>query len=107
MISIVPLWPFHLCVATFFSAVPAYGIYICKTQIGVQSLIDVQSSNPCPIYMSQTSVPHIYVLFSNRRPITSLTYALTDTLIGEVFKGMMEKFLKSYCVYSGPVDCKI
>jgi hypothetical protein len=32
---------------------------------------------------------------------------ITDTLIGEVFKGMMEKFLKSYCVYSGPVDCKI
>jgi hypothetical protein len=38
-------------------------IYICKTQINIQSLIDVQSSNPCPIPTSQTSVPQIYVPF--------------------------------------------
>jgi hypothetical protein len=35
--------------------------YICKTQIDVQSLIDVQSSNPCPISMSQTSVPFFQI----------------------------------------------
>ena len=85
--------------------------HICKTQILVQLLIDVQSSNICPISMSQTFVPHIYVIFilkisnqrpilksmsffkfsvrrlsnlwsfltfSNRCPMTSLTYALTD-----------------------------
>ena len=40
-------------------------IDICKTHIDVQPLIDVQSSNPCPISTSQTSVPQIYVLFSN------------------------------------------
>ena len=39
--------------------------YICKTQIDVQPLKNVQSSNPCPISMSQTSVPQIYVIFSN------------------------------------------
>jgi len=47
-------------------------LYICKTQI------DIQSSNPCPISTSQTSVPQIYVLFfkfSNWRPMTSLAYA--------------------------------
>jgi len=45
---------------------------MCKTQINVQPLIDVQSSNPCPIFTSQTSVPQIYVLFfklSNWHPI--------------------------------------
>ena len=98
-----------------------YILYICKTQIDVQplSLIDVQSSNPCPISTSETSLPQIYVLFffffffliqilqsasnsqifalftnaqigvhfskcpfltfSNRCPMTSLTYALTLT----------------------------
>ena len=40
-------------------------IYICKTQIDVQPLIDVQSSNPGPISTSQTSVSPTYVLFSN------------------------------------------
>ena len=39
--------------------------YICKTQIDIQLLIKIQSSNPCPISISQTSVPHIFVLFSN------------------------------------------
>ena len=39
--------------------------YICKIQIDVQSLIDVQSSNPCLISTTQTSGPQIYVLFSN------------------------------------------
>jgi len=29
-------------------------IYICKTQIDVQSLIDIKSSNPCPISTLQT-----------------------------------------------------
>jgi hypothetical protein len=38
---------------------------ICKTQIDVQPLIEVQSSNPSPISTSQTSVPQIYVIFSN------------------------------------------
>ena len=63
--------------------------YIFKTQINVQPLIDVQSSNPCPISKSQTSVPQIYVLFSNsqiygcfspRCPMAPLTRALTLTL---------------------------
>jgi hypothetical protein len=40
-------------------------IYICKTQIDVQPLIDVQSSNLGPISTSQTSVSPTYVLFSN------------------------------------------
>ena len=35
------------------------------TQIDVEPLIDIQSSNPCPIFMSQTSVLQNYVLFSN------------------------------------------
>ena len=39
--------------------------YICKIQINVQPLIDVQSSSPCLISMSQTSVSQIYVFFSN------------------------------------------
>jgi hypothetical protein len=29
----------------------------CKTQISIQPLVDVHSSNPCPISTSQTSVP--------------------------------------------------
>jgi hypothetical protein len=36
---------------------------INNTQIDIQPLIDVQSSNPCLISTSQTSVPQIYVLF--------------------------------------------
>ena len=40
-------------------------IYICKTPIDVQPLINIQSSNPCPNSMSQTSAPQIYVLFTN------------------------------------------
>jgi len=52
-------------------------LYICKTQIDVQPLIDVQSSNTCQISTSQTSVPQIGVQFSklsffkisNRHPI--------------------------------------
>ena len=40
-------------------------MYKCKTWIDIQTLIDIQSSNPCLISMSQTSVPQIYVLFSN------------------------------------------
>ena len=53
-----PLWLF------WFGLVHAsigYYIYICKTQIDVQSLIGVQFSNICPFFT-----------FSNRRPITSL-----------------------------------
>ena len=49
---------------------------ICKSQIHVQPLIDVQSSNPFPISTQQTYVPQIYVFFllflfkwSNRRSI--------------------------------------
>jgi hypothetical protein len=38
---------------------------ICKTQIDVRPLIDIQSSNPCPISTSQTYEPQIYVSFSN------------------------------------------
>jgi hypothetical protein len=37
--------------------------YMCKTQIDVQSLIDVQFSNIWPLFT-----------FSNRRPMTSLTF---------------------------------
>ena len=39
-------------------------IYVCKTQIGVQPLNDIQTSNLCR-FLRQTSVPQIYVLFSN------------------------------------------
>ena len=42
-------------------------IYICKTQIDVQSLIDVQFSNIWPFFT-----------FSNQCPITSLTYTSND-----------------------------
>ena len=35
---------------------------ICKTKIDVLSLIDIQSSNICPISKSQTFVPQINVL---------------------------------------------
>ena len=41
---------------------PLYVEYICKTQIDIQPLIDVQSSNLLP-----------FLHFANRRPITSLT----------------------------------
>jgi hypothetical protein len=38
-----------------------YSIYsICKTQIDVEPLIDVQSSNPCPISMSQICTSDIW-----------------------------------------------
>jgi len=79
-------------------------IYV-RLKIDVQPLIDVQSSNQCSISTSQTSVPQIYVLFSNsqigvqfsnlsflkfsnlwpfltfsnQRPMTSLSYALNLT----------------------------
>ena len=42
-----------------------YNIYIYVRLRSTQSLIDVQYLNPRPISMSQTSVPQIYVLFSN------------------------------------------
>ena len=42
-------------------------LYICKTQIDVQPLIDVQFSNIWPFFT-----------FSNQRPITSLTYTSND-----------------------------
>ena len=32
---------------------------------------------------------------------------MTSHPLGEVFEGVMEKFLKSYCVYSGPIDCNV
>lgn len=54
-----------IIIATMTNVIHHY-INICKTQI------DVQSSNPCRISMSQTLVPQIYVLFckfSNPRPI--------------------------------------
>ena len=107
---------YNACICQFFymlwQRVCLYK-YICKTQIDVQPLIDVQSSNLGPISTSQTSVSSTYVLFqilkstsnsqiyvlftnsqigiqflylwqfltfSNRRPMTSLTYALTLTL---------------------------
>jgi hypothetical protein len=47
--------------------------YICKTQIDVQSLIDVQSSNRRPI-LKYMAVFH----FLNRRPMTSLTNTSND-----------------------------
>jgi len=79
---------------------------ICKTQIDVQSLIDVQSSNTCPIYTSQTSVPQIYSQIGVQRCHWCMLQ-MTSYLLGEVFEGMMEKLLKSYCVYSGPIDCNL
>ena len=36
-------------------------VYICKTQIDFQPLINVKSSNSCLISTSQTSVPQIYM----------------------------------------------
>ena len=56
---------------------PLYVEYICKTQIDIQPLIDVQSSNLLP-----------FLHFANRRPITSLTDASTDVTPVEA---MMEK----------------
>jgi hypothetical protein len=63
-------------------------MYICRTQIDVQSLIDVQSSNRRPI-----SNIWPFFTFSNRRPMTSLTYILqmTSHPLGNVFEAMMEK----------------
>ena len=49
-----------LMVSEYFP-VQKYVIHIYVTQIDVQSLIDVQSSNPCPISMSQTSVPFFQI----------------------------------------------
>ena len=57
-----------------------YKMYICKTQIDIQSLSDDQSSNPCPFHTSQTSVRTSdlcpFFKFSNWRPLTSLAYTL-------------------------------
>ena len=56
----------QLFLSTYFHYLPGMWIilnthmYICKTQNDVQPLIDVQSSNSCPISKSQTSVPLIY-----------------------------------------------
>jgi hypothetical protein len=47
--------------------------YICKTQIDIQPLIDIQFSNP------DICTSDICPFFSNRGPMTSLTYALTLT----------------------------
>jgi hypothetical protein len=41
-----------------------YYIYICKTQIDVQPLIDVQSSNRCPI-LKYIAVFHFLILTYN------------------------------------------
>ena len=50
-------------------------IYIYKTQIDVQSQIDVQFSNRRPIFSNIWP----FLTFSNRRPMTtSLTYTSTD-----------------------------
>jgi len=58
-----------------------YTQYICKIQIHVQPLIDVQSSNPRPISTSQTSVPQIYVLFTNSQSVSnSQIYVLFQIL---------------------------
>ena len=38
-------------------------VYICKIRVDVQPLIDIQSSNSCPISTSRTSVSQIYILF--------------------------------------------
>ena len=32
---------------------------------------------------------------------------MTSNPFGDVFEGVMKKFLKSYCVYSGPIDCNV
>ena len=32
---------------------------------------------------------------------------MTSNAFGDVFEGVMKKFLKSYCVYSGPIDCNV
>ena len=50
-----------------FQFVDIIMIYICKTQIGVQPLIDVQFSNPCRISTYLRSMS--FFKFSNRRPI--------------------------------------
>ena len=46
-------------------------LYIGKTQIDVQSLIDVQSSNPSDFYFTEICTSDIcpFFKFSNRRPI--------------------------------------
>jgi len=32
---------------------------------------------------------------------------MTSNPFGDVFEGVMKKFLKSYCVYSDPIDCNV
>ena len=44
---------------------------INNTQIDVQPLIDIQSSNPYLISTSQTSVPQIYVLFQILKSVSN------------------------------------
>ena len=46
-------------------------IYICKTQIDIKIQIDVQSSNPCLISMSQLSVPQMSMAISHFLKSTS------------------------------------
>ena len=70
--------------------------YICKTQIDIQPLIDVQFSNP------DICTSDLYPFFSNRGPMTSLTYALTLTSKSaidlRIWKGCrFENTLKSDC----------
>jgi len=78
-------------------------LYICKTRIDAQPLIDLQSLNPCPISTSRTSVYlrsmsffkfsnlWLFLTFSNRHPMTSLAYTLTlankSTIDLKIWKG--------------------
>jgi len=68
-----------------------YSAYICKTQIDVQPLIDVQTTNPCPIRNRHLSFfkflnRRLFMAVShllNLRPMMSLTYALAIALINK------------------------
>jgi hypothetical protein len=61
-------------------------IYVCKTQIGVQPLNDIQTSNLCR-FLRQTSVPQIYVLFSNSQ-IYVLFQILKSIAVSHFLKSM-------------------
>ena len=80
---------------------------ICKTQIDVQALIDVQSSNPCPNSTLQTSVPQIsnshigvqfsnlsFFKFSNQRPI--LKYMTVSHFLKSTLNDATDECLNPY-----------
>ena len=92
----------NLILTVWFNFQTYIYIYICRTQIEVKPLIDVQSSILSQIFTSQTSVPQIYVLFHILKLANSQIYVLTLTLTNKsaidlkIWKGCrFENTLKS------------